>query len=269
MVKPTPNSSQNNNSANGVVIKELVASVRSNVDVVRDAMKEPANEDSHAIVSDLMLEIKQSQDVLQKRASELADTGQFDDTNEIFETIDLVTNLEPDFERWSRPAAVNTGRPAVGDADEPLPADEFAEVDAAQNKKKKKKKKKKRESGGEDDWGATETNAQVVPSQPANVESVSATGGWEAFPAPPGETVPVAPSGGVAPVQSTPPTPAPMQAASGRLTLGMTWDTIGPLIGDPGSSDEVRKLRLGELVKEAIANECGVTLDRIQIKSVS
>jgi hypothetical protein len=63
--------------------------------------------------------------------------------------------------------------------------------------------------------------------------------------------------------------PPAARPASGRLTLGMNWETIGPLLGDPGSSDDVRKSRLGELIKEAIANECGVTLDRIRIKSVS
>ena len=56
--------------------------------------------------------------------------------------------------------------------------------------------------------------------------------------------------------------------ASARLTLGMNWATLGPLLGDPGSSEEVRKQRLGDLMKEAIASECGITLDRIRIKQV-
>jgi hypothetical protein len=255
----------------GAGIQELVASVRSNVEVVRDAMKDPATEDSHAIVSDLMLEIKQSQDTLQKRATELAESGQFDKTNDIFETIDLVTNLEPEYERWSRPGAGSTSQPAVGVSDAPLPVDDAGDGDENQNKKKKKKKKKKRDSGGEDGWGVTEIPAQS--SQPIPASNVSVGGGWEAFPAPPGESVTLAPIDRTPPViaaniSSAPVAPV-MKPATGRLTLGMNWDTIGPLIGDPGSSDDVRKSRLGELVKEAIANECGLTLDRIRIKSVS
>ena len=268
MVQPGPVSNSNSN-AGGAGIQELVASVRSNVDVVRDAMKDPATEDSHAIVSDLMLEIKQSQDTLQKRASELAESGRFDKTNDIFETIDLVTNLEPEYERWSRPGGGVTSQPVVGVADAALPLEEMADNDDNQNRKKKKKKKKKRDSGGEDGWGVTDmTPAQT--SQPVPVDNVSVR--WEAFPAPPGESVTLAPIDRTpqAIISSQPVSAAPTtRPATGRLTLGMNWDTIGPLIGDPGSSDDVRKSRLGELVKEAIANECGLTLDRIRIKSVS
>ena len=128
MVQPTPNQNTSDGRG-GAAIQELVASVRSNVEVVRDAMKEPVTEDSHAIVSDLMLDIKQSQDMLQKRAGELAESGQFDKTNEIFETIDLVTNLEPEYERWSRPGAGGTNPPTAAASDEPVPAEEFDEVD--------------------------------------------------------------------------------------------------------------------------------------------
>ena len=278
MVQPSAISGAND-SRGGAAIQELVASVRSNVEVVRDAMKEPVTEDSHAIVSDLMLDIKQSQDMLQKRAGELAESGQFDKTNEIFETIDLVTNLEPEYERWSRPGAGSTTPPNAVASDEPTPAEEFEGVDDTANKKKKKKKKKKRDSGAEDGWGIPDQLVTNQPSQPAQVDAVSATGGWEAFPAPPGESVTLAPidrspalgpaavaAPSAQPVPVTAPAPRP---ASARLTLGMNWDTIGPLLGDPGSSEDVRKSRLGELIKEAIANECGVTLDRIRIKSVS
>jgi len=261
------------------VMNELIASVRSNVEVARDAMKAPVNDDSHAIVSDLMLEIKQSQDQLQKTASELVESGRFDNTNEIFETIDLVTNLEPEFERWSKaqiqPSQV-TPQPA-GDlgADEPDQVD-----DDVKTKKKKKKKKSKREDA--DGWAAappaTSTGGLAGwDSQPA------ATSSWDAFPAPPATVVGDSPPAAQEPLQPPPvtlpalvamtpantETPSVPIPRSARLTLGMTWETLGPLLGDPGSTDEVRKARLGDMIKEAIANECGITLDRIRIKAIS
>jgi hypothetical protein len=240
----------------GGVVDELIASVRSNVDVARDAMKAPVNDDSHAIVSDLMLEIKQSQEQLQRKASEMVESGRFENTNEIFGTIDLVTNLEPEFEKWSK-------------RDVPLSPGGDALSDDGIKKKKKKKKKSKREDGWEN-----------VPPQILQPPVVGGLGesSWDAFPAPPGEsgvTPVVAPVDSLvaAPSVAAPALPANTETnplpASGRITLGMTWETIGPLLGDPGSSDEARKAKLGELITEAIANECGITLDRIRITSIS
>jgi hypothetical protein len=247
--------------ADAPIVNELISSVRGNVDVARDAMKGPANEDSHHIVSDLMLEIKQAQEALQKKASEMVESGRFENTNEIFETIDMVGQLEPEFADWSK--GVSTGGDNIGASIHIEPSPE----EVTDKTKKKKKKKKRKDSGGEP------------------VDTIGETGGWEAFPVPvqtssgnmwaqqPSTSVTFAPAPAVIPRRSpttsqTVPEPAP-QSSSGVLTLGMQWDTIGPLLGDPGSSEDARKQRLGDLIKEAIASECGITLDRIRIKSVS
>ena len=235
-------------------VEELVASVRSNVDVIRDAMKAPATEDSHAIVSDLMLDVKTSQDKLQKKASELAESGQFGNTNEIFEAIDQVTQLEPEFEQWSKSLHPADSIGANIHVDAPA-----AEDDAEKKKKKKKKKKRESENFGE------------------------SAGGWEAFPPPPASTAwPTDQPPQLSVVTDAAPAPAPPQQArvsqvsadstapaAGRITLGMTWEMIGPLLGDPGSSDEVRRERLAELMKEAIAAECSIRPDRIRINRIS
>lgn len=260
--------------ADGPAVKELIASVRGNVDVARDAMRGPATEDSHHIVSDLMLEIKQAQEALQKKASELAESGRFDNTNEIFETIDMVGQLEPEFAGWSKGGPMaGTGGDNIG-AGIHVDTEEPHDEQPQEKTKKKKKKKKRRESDYQD--------GSVSPLDGA---------GWEAFPVPPGT------SAGLWEGQSRQPpplvnnsvsfAPAPVviprgpsveqaqvaahspQLASGLLTLGMKWETIGPLLGDPGSSEAARKERLGELIKEAIATECGITLERIRIKAVS
>ena len=227
-------------------VQELIASVRSNVDVARDAMNGPATTDSHVIVSELMLDIKQSQEMLQKKAGELAESGKFENTNEIFETIDMVSHLEPEFANWS--SRIVSQPNEIG-----------ANIHTEEGEKKKKKKKKKRKESD------TEGGEVVVG------------GGWEAFPAP--QQPESWPSNSVQPETThavsfaaapeiIPPAGEQVKKASGRLALGMTWETIGPLLGDPGSTDEVRRQRLGELMKEAIANECGITLDRIKIRSV-
>jgi hypothetical protein len=257
MVKP----SQSQQSSKAV--QELVASVRSNVDVIRDALKGPATEDSHAVVSDLMLEVKQSQEKLQKKAAELADSGEFDNTNEIFEAIDQVTQLEPEYDSWSRNVS---GRvPDAPDADQ-IGSSIHVEENGDVTKVKKKKKKKRKES---------------LPAE--------ASGGWEAFPPPPGETTASAWPSQSAPQEPAPTMPAPQSVrfeepviatdpvtqtnpsapARGRITLGMTWDMLGPLLGDPGSSDDERKKRLAELMKEAIATECGISQTRINITRIS
>lgn len=272
MVKPS--SSQGTAPASRAV-QELVASVRSNVEVIRDALKVPASDDSHAVVSELMLEVKQSQDKLQKKASELAESGLFDNTNEIFEAIDQVTQLEPEFENWSKRLG-----PVPDEADQ-IGANIHVEESPETDKPKKKKKKKRKEQNAEENVG----------------------GGWEAFPAPPGAsgsswpassvnpTFPTAdPQGSIKPgeqgqqprTKSSPkvaeapqvrfetvPAPVASGPARGRITLGMTWDMIGPLLGDPGSTDEARKLRLGDLIKEAIASECGISQSRINITRIS
>ena len=239
MVKPAPSKA----------VEELVTSVRSNVDVIRDAIKAPATEDSHAIVSDLMLDVKTSQDKLQKKATELAESGQFDNTNEIFEAIDQVTQLEPEFEQWTKSMHAE---PAIGAN---IHVDTPEEVDEGE-KKKKKKKKKKRESENFND-----------PTAAA----------WEAFPPPPtsaawpAEQVPQL-SAVVEPVsvrETVVESAGPQRSAGGRITLGMTWDMIGPLLGDPGSSDDVRRQRLADLMKEAIAAECNIRPDRIRINNIS
>lgn len=255
----------------GPAVSELIASVRGNVDVAREAMRGAATEDSHHVVSDLMLEIKQAQDTLQKKATEMADSGRFDETNQIFETIDMVGQLEPEFARWSK--GVPTGTDHIGanihvDAAEPV-----QEEPVDKTKKKKKKKKRKDDSDGEG-------NLPIITGD---------NGGWEAFPMPPPTSSalwvdPQAATGSAAigpPPVAAPrsmsadannaavvqPTP-PGQPCSGVLSLGMKWETIGPLLGDPGSSEQVRRERLGEMIKEAIASECGITLERIRIKSV-
>lgn len=263
--------------ADGPAVKELIASVRGNVDVARDAMRGPATEDSHHIVSDLMLEIKQSQEALQKKASELAETGRFDNTNEIFETIDLVGQLEPEFADWSKGAPTggdhNIGASIHVDAHEPQ------QDEAPQEKTKKKKKKKKRRD-------SSDANPEDGFTPPETGDAA----GWEAFPVPPatssglwGEASPppipaasvsFTPAPAVIPrrpsLDVTPPAPTQQPSpVGGVMTLGMKWETIGPLLGDPGSSDSARKERLGELIKEAIATECGITLDRIRIKAVA
>jgi hypothetical protein len=253
MVKP-------GSSQQSKAVQELVASVRSNVEVIKDALKAPATEDSHAVVSDLMLEVKQSQDKLQKKAEELADTGEFDNTNEIFEAIDQVTQLEPEYENWSKLiSAPDSGAPNADMIGSSIHVEEEAvDTGIKQKKKKKKKRKDNIESSGFD--------------------AANSGGGWEAFPPPPG-----AASGSSWPVTQSVPvpvvvdsaeqTPEPVSAqpssAKGRITLGMTWDMIGPLLGDPGSSDEERKARLGELMKEAIASECGISQSRINIIQIS
>ena len=256
-------------------VQELVASVRSNVEVIRDALKVPASDDSHAVVSELMLEVKQSQEKLQKKASELAESGQFDNTNEIFEAIDQVTQLEPEFENWSKRLG-----PVADEADQ-IGANIHVDENVDTDKPKKKRKKKRKEQNVEENVG----------------------GGWEAFPAPPGASGSSWPASSVNPtfptadqqVSMTPlereeeprksssiklteapqvtfeavPPPAAAGPAKGRITLGMTWDMIGPLLGDPGSTDEARKLRLAELIKEAIASECGISQSRINITRIS
>ena len=246
MVKPPTQSSR--------AVQELVASVKSNVEVIRDALKPPATEDSHAVVSELMLELKQSQDKLQKKATELAESGQFDNTNEIFEAIDLVTQLEPEYESWSKPGA--TPEDMIGSnihVDEPT-----------LDKPKKKKKKKRKESAGITDDSA---------------------GGWEAFPVPPtasGATWPTTapevagddlssrrPLTSVRFSEAGPDIVEPASSANGRITLGMNWETIGPLLGDPGSTDEERRNRLSEIIREALASECGISESRINIRRIS
>ena len=255
MVKP----SQSQQSSKAV--QELVASVRSNVEVIRDALKAPATEDSHAVVSDLMLEVKQSQDKLQKKAGELAESGQFDNTNEIFEAIDQVTQLEPEYENWSK----NVSGPASGvpEADQ-IGSSIHVEGEEEPVRLKKKKKKKRKDS---------------MPAE--------SSGGWEAFPPPPG-----AASGSSWPSQAVIEESAPQQTSvrfaepvevaqepimppivagpvKARITLGMTWDMIGPLLGDPGSSDDERRKRLAELMREALAAECGISQSRINITRIS
>lgn len=260
MVKPSASQSSK-------AVQELAASVRSNVEVIRDALKAPATEDSHAVVSDLMLEVKQSQEKLQKKAAELAETGEFDNTNEIFEAIDQVTQLEPEFDNWSKNVA-----------HQDVPADQIGSTIHVEEpeepaRMKKKKKKKRKES---------------MPPE--------SSGGWEAFPPPSGTSWPSqAPVVEQQPTQQTQsvgfsePGPAiqqtqsvrfnepekipvnlsPSGPAKGRITLGMTWDMIGPLLGDPGSSDEERRRRLADLMKEAIAAECGINQARINITRIS
>ena len=255
MVKP-------GSSQQSKAVQELVASVRSNVEVIRDALKAPATEDSHAVVSDLMLEVKQSQDKLQKKAAELADTGEFDNTNEIFEAIDQVTQLEPEYENWSKQiSAPDSGAPNADLIGSSIHVEEdFADSGTKQKKKKKKKRK------------------ENLVAESSGHDAATSGGGWEAFPPPPG-----AASGSSWPATQSVPapvvvenaeqTPVPVSAkpssAKGRITLGMTWDMIGPLLGDPGSSDEERKARLGELMKEAIASECGISQSRINIIQIS
>lgn len=238
-------------------VEELVASVRSNLDVIRDAMKDPMTDDSHQIVSELMLDVKQSQELLQKRASELVESGNFANTSEIFETIDLVTNVEPQFETWSRGGA--SGNNGVNNLADSI----GASIHAAEVPKKKKKKKKNRDLAAADSSGAGFDS------------SGGAAGGWEAFPLPPGgDAWPVQPvqepvqNQEIAPRSSSDPTVPPAVVSSARLSLGMTWEALAPLLGDPGSTDEVRKQRLGDLMKEAIATECGITLDRIRIRGI-
>ena len=259
MVKP----SQSQQSSRAV--QELVASVRSNVEVIRDALKAPVTEDSHAVVSDLMLEVKQAQEKLQKKATDSAESGEFDNTNEIFEAIDQVTQLEPEYENWSRSVG---GQPEADQIGSAIHVDE--QPDSVKQKKKKNKKRR-------DESPLPETS-----------------GGWEAFPPPPGASGaswPSQPDGVMsqptqsvrfaepAPVTDNVKEPSPVVVgpapasvsgpARGRITLGMTWDMIGPLLGDPGSSDEERRRRLAELMKEAIATECGISQARIYITNIS
>ena len=247
MVKP---SSQQSSKA----VQELVASVRSNVEVIRDAIKSPATEDSHAVVSDLMLEVKQSQDKLQKKATELADSGEFDDTNEIFEAIDQVTQLEPEYENWSKQISVPGSGPPNADQ---IGASIHVEEDSGVKQKKKKKKKRK-------------DTIEETAAAGGFEATTSGGGGWEAFPAPPGgSSWPPAADPPVVAESTFESIPKMTTCARGRITLGMTWDMIGPLLGDPGSSDEERKRRLGELMKEAIASECGISQSRINITQIS
>jgi hypothetical protein len=244
-------------------VEELVASVKSNVEVVRDAMKSPATADSHIIVSDLMLDLKQSQEKLQKKASEMAESGRFENTNNIFEAIDQVTQLEPEFEGWSRSVIQNDDGGIGANIHVPNGGDTTDEGE--KTKKKKKKKKSKKES--------------LEEEQPIQMD-----GGWEAFPPAPGfQSLQGPPSGnqsmvtgkGMWPTSSTAVQPVAGSpslrptAASAKLTLGMTWDVVGPLLGDPGSTDEARKERLAELLKEAIATECNISLNRIRIRNIS
>ena len=214
MVKPS-------SSQSSKAVQELAASVRSNVEVIRDALKAPATEDSHAVVSDLMLEVKQSQEKLQKKAAELAETGEFDNTNEIFEAIDQVTQLEPEFDNWSKSVAHQDVAPdQIGSTIHVEEPEEPARM-------KKKKKKKRKES---------------MPPE--------SSGGWEAFPPPSGTSWPsqAAPVVEQQPMQSVgfpeppqaiqqtqsvrfaepgneqvPANPGPSGPAKGRITLGMTW----------------------------------------------
>ena len=253
-------------------IEELIASVRSNVDVIRDAMKGPATDESHAVVSDLMLDLKQSQEKLQKKAGEMAESGQFDSTNVIFEAIDQVSHLEPEFEAWSK----SGHGPESAQADT-IGASIHVEADTSREKKKKKKSKKSKKESEFDPGSATPPEA----------------GGWDAFPPPPGMVSAPVVSSAVASGGSGGGWPAPPSApgaanqsvtfaksppeiisetdtaAAARLNLGMTWDVIGPLLGDPGSSEDARRHRLAELMTEAIAAECNISPNRIRIKQIS
>lgn len=230
-------------------VEELVSSVRSNVDVVRDAMKSPATNESHAVVQDMMLDLKESQEKLQKKASELAESGQFDNTNVIFEAIDQVSHLEPDFGSWSKSIHQNNEDHPVEQIGANIHMDPPV-ADSGEDRKTKKKKKKKRK----DDSGAEEI---VVASSAVPVQPI--TSGWEAFPPPPQV------------VNEWPVAPDAKRSSSScaRITLGMPWDVIGPLLGDPGSSHEERKARLAELIKEAISNECQIAPQRIRISRIS
>ena len=125
-------------------VEELVSSVRSNVEVVRDALKAPATEESHAIVQDMMLDLKQSQEKLQKKAAELAESGQFESTNEIFEAIDQVTHLEPEFGAWSKSVSHHNDDQQIGAS---IHVEESPRDGDERKTKKKKKKKKKEEEG--------------------------------------------------------------------------------------------------------------------------
>lgn len=227
MVKPS--------SSKATTVEELVSSVQSNVEVVRDALKAPPTEESHALVQEMMLDLKQSQEKLQKEAADMAESGKFDNTNDIFEAIDQVTHLEPDFGAWSN----NQDILQIG-----------ANIHVEEKAKKKKKKKRKDTVAGE----AQEDHQAVVP---AIVQSNGAAS-WEAFPPPPAAAFEW-------PAQQA---TQPKQEA-GRITLGMSWDVVGPLLGDPGSSDQERKNRLAQLVQEAISNECKIPAQRVRITRIS
>ena len=278
-------------------VEELVSSVRSNIEVIRDAMKEPMTNDSHAIVSEMMLDIKQSQELLQKKASEMVESGNFSNTSEIFETIDLVTNMEPIFEEWTHGGASASASGGLGDT-----------IGASIHVDVPKKKKKKKKNRNEDDWEAfppppggawpAPVSPSVIPREGTTVDPVvnmqapKVESGRVSIQAPVMSIqAPVVESGRVsiqAPVMSMQPPMlesgrvnmhgrgavaqsfvAPGAPAAARLTLGMNWESIAPLLGDPGSTDDVRKSRLAQLIKEAIGSECGIALDRVCIKQIS
>lgn len=88
-------------------VDELVDTLNSSLDVMKDALRQPATPDSVDFINNLMLEVKlllglslveasyssqiqQNRDRLQARAEELVENGQFGSTDRIFEVLEQV-----------------------------------------------------------------------------------------------------------------------------------------------------------------------------------
>ncbi|KAF4722516.1 hypothetical protein FOZ63_021840 [Perkinsus olseni] len=83
-------------------VDELVDTLNSSLDVIKDALRQPATPDSADFINNLMLEIQQNRDKLQARAEELVEGGQFGSTDRIFEALEQVSQVEPRFDTWTR-----------------------------------------------------------------------------------------------------------------------------------------------------------------------
>ncbi|KAF4715586.1 hypothetical protein FOZ62_009774, partial [Perkinsus olseni] len=83
-------------------VDELVDTLNSSLDVIKDALRQPATPDSADFINNLMLEIQQNRDKLQARAEELVESGQFGSTDRIFEALEQVSQVEPRFDTWTR-----------------------------------------------------------------------------------------------------------------------------------------------------------------------
>ncbi|KAF4665332.1 hypothetical protein FOL47_004651 [Perkinsus chesapeaki] len=83
-------------------IDEAISSLRINLDVINEAMRQRATAENVDVVSSLMLEVQQTKDQLQAEAERLVEGGQYGRTDKIFEAISEVSHVESEFGEWSK-----------------------------------------------------------------------------------------------------------------------------------------------------------------------
>ena len=213
-------------------VADIVNSLRSCLEVIKDAMRQPANSDSFPIVSELVAEVREAHASLQKKANEALERGEA--VEGILEALELANEIEPRYEEWrgsfGSPRAPS--RPSIT-PEAPVPPPPF-EPDVVDSKRRSKKKKSSADLAFEAiEWDAFPEISNFVDPPSVNLE-----------------------------ISNLPPLPdltaVPLK---GTVRIDLPWKDVGPLLSD---EENQRTKKMEDFFRDSVAKSLKLNPNRIK-----